>query len=264
MGEEKTAERTGEGGAPLPADETTRERILDAAQAIIAEEGPDALSMRAVAARVGVTATTIYHYFDGKEELVDRVVRRAFGHFRSSLVGAAEEHPPGSWERIHALGEAYIRFTHEQEQYFRVLFAIRAERQSAIEELPAEGGYHLLREAVVEAADRGELREEDPEVVVLYLWAFCHGLVTLSLACQLRVPPAGEESRTFTALELFQRVKHFVSDGLRPRPGTLGSDGSGSPAEAGAGSASPAETGAAPATRTGSGESRGTEGREAE
>lgn len=233
MDEEKTAEPTGEGDAPPPGDETTRERILDAAQAIIAEEGPDALSMRAVAARVGVTATTIYHYFDGKEELVDRVVRRAFGHFRSSLVDAAAEHPPGSWDRIHALGEAYIRFTHEQQQYFRVLFAIRAERQSAIEELPAEGGYHLLREAVVEAADRGEIREEDPEVVVLYLWAFCHGLVTLSLACQLRVPPAGEESRTFTALELFQRVKHFVPEGLRPRSEAVPSDGTESGAGAG-------------------------------
>ena len=59
----------------------TEAMILDAARGLLAEGGLPALSMRVVAERVGLSATAIYHYFDGKDDLVSSVVRGGYQRF---------------------------------------------------------------------------------------------------------------------------------------------------------------------------------------
>jgi len=189
-------------------------RILEAARHVLVEEGVEALSMRAVARRVGVSAPAIYHYFENKRELVDRLVDRSFRKVESHLREAADDCPRGSLERIRAIEEGYIRFAFDHEHVFRVLFALRAERLREMETHPARGCHRLLDEAVTEAMESGELDRRDPGAVVLYLWSAVHGLVTLSLACKLEVPPGG---RAVGAGELFDRSWEMMLDGLRPR-----------------------------------------------
>ena len=59
--------------AEPPRATDTETAILVAARDLLAEGGLDALSMRAVAARVGISATAIYNYFTNKQALVRRV-----------------------------------------------------------------------------------------------------------------------------------------------------------------------------------------------
>jgi AcrR family transcriptional regulator len=56
--------------------ESRRPEILDVALAIAAERGLDALSMRAVAQRMGVTPMALYGYFRSKDEMLDAVLGR--------------------------------------------------------------------------------------------------------------------------------------------------------------------------------------------
>jgi AcrR family transcriptional regulator len=60
-------------GPPAP---DRRQLILDAALAIADEQGLDAITMRAVAARVGVTAMALYPHVSSKEDLLDGLVGR--------------------------------------------------------------------------------------------------------------------------------------------------------------------------------------------
>lgn len=53
-----------------------KEQIIQAALAIADEEGLPAVSMRAVAARVGVTPMALYRHVAGKEELLDGVLEQ--------------------------------------------------------------------------------------------------------------------------------------------------------------------------------------------
>jgi AcrR family transcriptional regulator len=55
----------------------TRERILDAAEAVFAEHGFDAATTREIAARSKTNVATAYSYFDGKEALYAAVIQRA-------------------------------------------------------------------------------------------------------------------------------------------------------------------------------------------
>ena len=58
----------------LQVREETRRTILAAAEEILVERGVDGFSVRALAARCGCTAATLYHYFADKEQLVDELL----------------------------------------------------------------------------------------------------------------------------------------------------------------------------------------------
>jgi AcrR family transcriptional regulator len=189
--------------------------ILDAARDLMAVGGIEAISMRAVADRVGVTATALYHYFQNKQALVDQVVRGAFERFGAELEEAARREPVGSLARVAALGEAYLRFAVEHETYFRVIFRIDLKDPRAMEDLPGGGGYPLLRQCVADAIASGAMRPADPDLVAHYLWMLVHGIVTLVLSCRLRGcegcrTDAGEP----TPLDLFHAFAPFIRHGL--------------------------------------------------
>ena len=53
-----------------------REQIVEVAASHFAQEGYEGLSMRAIAADAGVTRALVYHYFPGREALLEAVLRR--------------------------------------------------------------------------------------------------------------------------------------------------------------------------------------------
>lgn len=211
-------------GAP-PMDKAHRSAetealIVEAARNIMAEGGYAAVSMRSVAERVGLSATAIYRYFAGKEDLIGRVVRSGYRRFGESLTEAAEHHPAGSLERLFAMSDAYVRFAFDNQEYFRVLYNIQS-RPRDLEDLPGSGGYDLLRSCVVDAMEAGNLRQGNPDLVAHFLWTSVHGLVTLALACNIncaerdvmKAPPNA-------AAELYRDFIPFLKDGLRAGNGT--------------------------------------------
>jgi AcrR family transcriptional regulator len=57
----------------------TRERVLDAAEALFAERGYEGTTLRDVAARVGLRNPSLYNHFDSKESLYTAVLERDLG-----------------------------------------------------------------------------------------------------------------------------------------------------------------------------------------
>jgi len=192
--------------------------ILEAARDLLAERGISGLSMRALAERVGITAAAIYHYFENKDQLIGRVVDRGFQKFGGYLQSAANVHPRGSLDRVRAIGEAYLRFALENQAYFRVLFSLQRDQGHTLEDLPEGGGYGFLRRAVVDAIEAGTMRQTDPDLMVMYLWSLAHGLLTISMACQVDRCPEFESDRGgFAPVDVFRAVGPLVLDGIAAR-----------------------------------------------
>ncbi len=78
-----------------------RDEILDAALALADEQGLDAVSMRAVAARVGVTPMALYPHIGSKEALLDGLVDRLL----AQLLPAVDQ-DAGPTGRLMALARA--------------------------------------------------------------------------------------------------------------------------------------------------------------
>lgn len=90
-----------------PLTTLSRERIVQAALDLLDREGLEALSMRRIAAEIGVTAMTLYVYFRNKDELLDAVVDAG----AQEIVLPSEE---GPWkvqirELLHAVRRALER-----------------------------------------------------------------------------------------------------------------------------------------------------------
>src|ERR1700752_240116 len=69
-----------------------RAEIIDAAARLLVEKGPEAVSLRAIARRAGITAPAIYAHFDGLDEVLEAIVANNFQMLADYLRGAVEGH----------------------------------------------------------------------------------------------------------------------------------------------------------------------------
>ncbi len=194
----------------------TRDRIQASVRALLASGGVEAVSMRAVAERSGLTAGAIYKHFKDKQALIDSVVAAAFDHFELSLYKAIASLPVGSFERLAALGESYIRFSEENQEEFKILFMPLATARKRFRDLPGQGGYPILRQCVVEAMEAGTVREEDPDLVALFLWSRVHGIIMLLLACDLEGAIDLSNGELVSPAVLLRETRRLLVEGLKP------------------------------------------------
>ncbi|MGH7458211.1 MAG: TetR/AcrR family transcriptional regulator [Longimicrobiaceae bacterium] len=158
----------------------TRERILAEAEELWREGGTRALTMRAVAGRVGVTATALYRHFAGKKELVGELRARAERLLEGYLERALQGRTPR--ERLGLAGRAYLDFGLQQPRVYGILISTRE---------PAEGAGLFLAERVRECMEERWLRPGDPEDVARTIRSLLHGLISLQLSDGLGLDEAG-------------------------------------------------------------------------
>lgn len=75
----------------VPVQERSRgtvNRILDAAEAIVAEAGPDAVTTRAIAEHAGVAAPSIYRFFADRDEIFDGLLARGIEDLEAGAIAA--------------------------------------------------------------------------------------------------------------------------------------------------------------------------------
>jgi AcrR family transcriptional regulator len=68
----------------------TTEEIKQTARRILVEQGPEAVTLRAIARDMGVTAPALYRYFESHEELLRRIVGDIFGELAEEIHAAIE------------------------------------------------------------------------------------------------------------------------------------------------------------------------------
>lgn len=86
---------------------STRDRILDAAEAVVVEDGVAQLTLDAVAARAAVSKGGLLYHFAGKDALVAGMVERRMASFERHLAGRMAGDP----ERAGRFARAFARDT---------------------------------------------------------------------------------------------------------------------------------------------------------
>ncbi len=138
----------------------TCRRILDAARAIAVADGPDALSMRTLADRVGLSAPALYQYFSGRDAIVDEVA----GDVVAELVAAIDVPTADGPERVAEMAVAYVAYAEAHVNDMHLVFC----REAA----PAA----RVRAAFVEATEAaGRSGRADA------VWSLAHGRATLGI-----------------------------------------------------------------------------------
>lgn len=99
----------------------SQSRILQAAARLIARNGYGALSMRALAQEVNLTAGALYRYFPSKQNVLISYWSDAIGKFGDLFANIARTHDDPV-DAIKAMLMAYGRFGLEDHDRFRTLF----------------------------------------------------------------------------------------------------------------------------------------------
>ena len=194
-----------------------RQALLDEALVIIGAEGVDALTLREIGARVGVSRTALYRHFADKQALLTAVATEGFHALREQLVAAWEEGgrgPAGS----RAMGVAYVRFAVANASHYRVMFSRFVDPRPQDAGLAAEAGgaFQALVDAVAALQRNGFLRDDDAVLMARYVWAVVHGVAMLAIDGQLPEPGGVEELMRY-ALERL-RTGITAADDRRAQP----------------------------------------------
>jgi AcrR family transcriptional regulator len=156
-----------------------REEILVAARDLLAETGSeDAVSIRGVASRVGVSTPSIYLHFPDKRALLDAVCEQVFAALDVELEAAAEA--AGSpFEALRSAGMAYVRFGVENPEHYRIVFLIRRSPGTEDESLiVASDVFQHFTTRVAACVEAGVFRG-DPAALAMTLWSAAHGITSL-------------------------------------------------------------------------------------
>ena len=150
-----------------------REHLIGAALGLMAEGGEDAVSLRAVARRAGVSAMAPYRHFADKKSLLEAVAERGFAQLAERL-RAADASGATPAESFAEQGAAYVAFACAQPMLFRLMFVVAKPQPGTALGQAAERAYGIL----TSRADflRGRLSTAD---LSLMAWSLVHGLATL-------------------------------------------------------------------------------------
>jgi AcrR family transcriptional regulator len=160
---------------PQPHGDVPR-LVLDAALAIIETSGAEALSMREVARRAGVSHQAPYHYFGDRSGIFAAIAEEGFiGLAEGFRVALTDEENPAKCSLA-----AYVHFALEHRGHFRVMFRpdISGVITHPATKIAADSGYDELMNLV----NRTMGMPVNASVAATWatlLWSVAHGLATL-------------------------------------------------------------------------------------
>ncbi len=128
-----------------------KDRMLDAAEAVVVRQGIANLTLEAVAAEAGMSKGGLLHYFPNKDRLVEGLVTRCAEHWREGSKEAYESTSPGPGRMARALLGHLADTQGWTEQCLRsssAAFAALAQNPRLIE--PMRAVYHELRQRLAE------------------------------------------------------------------------------------------------------------------
>jgi AcrR family transcriptional regulator len=177
----ESLERTTVPGMPATSSaDDSRVAILDAANRLLADEGPSALTVRRIAAEAGGSTMNVYSRFGGKEGVLDALFREGFERLAATMRRGKQT--TDSLADLRRCARTYRTFALENPTYYSVMFDRSAHdfRPTLDAHLVAATTLDMLAEKVQRAIDDGRLAGNAADIAA-DLWAANHGLVSLEL-----------------------------------------------------------------------------------
>ncbi len=166
-----------------------RDLIVDAAMRLLDRRGPAAVTIRAIAARLGVGAMTLYTYVDGQAGLRRAMIQRGFEMLHGRCQADSTLESQGSWR---GGARAYIHFAIEHPNLYQLMFTEPLPPDDdALHQAMRTGGFDMLLQRVRQRLEgqgvsEAALRRRALRQAGRY-WIALHGLATLALSGRLKV-----------------------------------------------------------------------------
>jgi AcrR family transcriptional regulator len=191
-----------------------RRDLLDTAVELIAREGPSAVSLRALARRLGVSHAAPANHFPDKAALFTAIAVEGFALLAEAIGAGVGQLGPDATagQRFRAAGQAYTGFALAHPAHFAVMWQRDLLHQDD-PELVAAGDttFAMLLGSVRDIQSEGWAAGRDPQAVAYLAWSVVHGLAALWLGGSLQRGQRGFD-------EIAGEVGALLGSVLSPRP----------------------------------------------
>ena len=211
--------------SPSPRIVRKRERaereILEIAQSILSESGPNAVTLASVAGRLGMTKQSLYHYYASKEALIRALVTNLLDQEIAALLAAIAKQKSDR-KVLGALIEAFYTNYVDNLGAFRTIYCrtqMYAPSKSDLDEVTLREAIHprtrqlfdLLEQRIAgEGANRTERKRA--RQLAFTAWTSALGLMTM-----LGVADATDDPVTHPDKALLKTLSDIFDDAVRER-----------------------------------------------
>ena len=164
-----------------PRGESRKDEIVAAALELLEQDGPEAVSMRAIADRIGIKAPSLYKHFRDKDALEMAMIAAGFRSSAEVFTIAVED----ADDPLAALAAAYRSWALAHRHLYRLMTHKPLDREALPAGVEEAAALPVVR---VAGGDRARARA---------LWAFAHGMTSLELA--ERFPPDADLDAAWAA-----------------------------------------------------------------
>ena len=159
------------------------ESLVDGFIELLTSTPVEKLSLRRLAAHIGVANTAVYNHFSSKEELLVAVKLRCLNHFANFLESSVD--PSDSVEeKIKNLGRGYYIYSIKYSQYFSFIMSDNLSEDLITQELieTSMRAEQALRSAVIELLQENNLPETkyNEGLGAFVCWSITHGISALA------------------------------------------------------------------------------------
>lgn len=159
-----------------PKAKFSKEEIIEAAVDIVKAEGFQALTARALGAKLGTSSSPIFTVFQNMDEVQQEVLKSANQLYQNYLETdmKSNQYPP-----YKSSGMAYIRFAKEEKELFKLLF-MRDRSQEKLSENKEE-----IRQLINLIKQNLNISEDEAYLFHLEMWIYVHGIATMAATSYL-------------------------------------------------------------------------------
>jgi AcrR family transcriptional regulator len=189
---------------------TTRDRIFSAARRLFDQKGIDAVSLRAVAKKVGITPMAIYRHFADKQALIDALVLDGLDEW-SARVAALP--PCDGVAKLQQLGDAFLDFALNEPRRYEAAFLLhsnKARRYPDDFEAGRSPAGNVQLKILQEAIAKGILKASSPVEIMFTNTALSQGLISLFRAG--RIAGGEEEFRKLFRSAMRRSTESFMTE----------------------------------------------------
>ncbi|MEY8390626.1 TetR/AcrR family transcriptional regulator [Lachnospiraceae bacterium] len=158
-----------------------RHSLIEMGIKLIKQEGEEALSLRKVAAKCGVSNAAPYAHFKNKDEFLIAIQQHIIELFTASLEKAFEEYEDTNL-LLPMLGKTYVMFFYRNPFYYDFLFSrknisikLSLDHSNNRDNTPLA----ILQKAAISIFHRAELPEKMIQDKIIAMWALVHGLAAI-------------------------------------------------------------------------------------
>jgi AcrR family transcriptional regulator len=162
-------------------EQSLRDKILVTSRTLLFSDGYKAISMRKIAKKIGVSATSIYLHFENKDHLVHTLIEEAVEDLSTAIEQGAVN-KSGPIDKFNAIVKSYVDFAMGNPEKYQMIYMVRPEMMARYPKekfRKARRGYALLESVIVEAIEEGLMEVNEPKIAAYSIWAQLHGIISV-------------------------------------------------------------------------------------